>query len=118
MTVSAVHNNRQNQTIGLLPNQILLGYEIPLQTPSNIKTNNNTVEWRIEAMNQKREQAIEALNRTAKKAGMPMAQYKTGDQVWLEGKNLKLLHQMTKLAPKRYGSFKIIKEISPVAYQL
>jgi hypothetical protein len=69
-------------------------------------------------MNQRREQAIEALNRTAKKAGMPTAQYKTGDQVWLEGKNLKLPHQMTKLAPKRYRPFNIIKEISPVAYQL
>jgi hypothetical protein len=69
-------------------------------------------------MNQRREQAIEALNRTTKKAGMPMAQYKTSDQVWLEGKNLKLLHQMTKLVPKRYGPFKIMKEISPVAYRL
>jgi hypothetical protein len=41
-----------------------------------------------------------------------------GAQVWLEGKNLKLLYQLTKLAPKRYGLFKIIKEVSPVAYQL
>ena len=45
-------------------------------------------------------------------------QYSTGDQVWLEGKNLRLPYQATKLAPKRYGPFKIIKEISPVAYQL
>ena len=69
-------------------------------------------------MNQRREQAIEALNKTAKKSGTPSAQYNTGDQVWLEGKNLQLPHQVTKLAPKRYGPFKIIKEISPVAYQL
>src|SRR5712675_1611148 len=32
--------------------------------------------------------------------------------------HLKLPHQKTKLAPKRYGPFPIIKEISPVAYQL
>ena len=69
-------------------------------------------------MNQRREQAIEALNQTAEKSGTPPAQYKTGDQVWLEGKNLQLPHQVTKLAPKRYGPFKIIKEISPVVYQL
>jgi hypothetical protein len=86
--------------------------------PNDIETNNNTVEQRIGIMNQRREQAIEALNRTAEKARMPTAQYKTGDQVWLEGKNLKLLHQMTKLALKRYGPFKIIKEISPVVYWL
>jgi hypothetical protein len=41
-----------------------------------------------------------------------------GTQVWLEGRNLKLPYQSTKLAPKRYGPFKIIKEVSPVAYQL
>ena len=69
-------------------------------------------------MNQRREQAIEALNKTAQKSGTPPAQFNTGDQVWLEEKNLQLLHQVTKLAPKRYGPFKIIKEISPVAYRL
>ena len=69
-------------------------------------------------MNQRREQAIKALNHTAEQKGVPPAQYNTGDQVWLEGKNLKFLHQVTKLAPKWYGPFKIIKAISPVAYRL
>jgi hypothetical protein len=41
-----------------------------------------------------------------------------GAQVWLEGKNLKLPYQSTKLAPKRYRPFRIIKEVSPMAYQL
>ena len=118
MTASAVHNNRKNQTTGLSPNQVLIGYDIPLQTPNDVETNNALVEWRIRIMNQRREQAIQALNKTAEKSGTPLAQYNTGDQVWLEGKNLQLPHQMTKLAPKRYGPFKIIKEISPVAYQL
>ena len=115
---SAVHNNRRNQTTGLSPNQILVGYDIPLQTPSDVETNNALVERRIGIMNQRREQAIEALNKIAEESGTPSAQYNTGDQVWLEGKNLQLPHQVTKLAPKRYGPFKIIKEISPVAYRL
>jgi hypothetical protein len=63
-------------------------------------------------------QAIEAINQAVEKAGKPEAQYTVGAQVWLEGKNLKLLYQSTKLVPKRYGLFKIIKEVSPVAYQL
>lgn len=78
---SAVYNNRQNQTTELLPNQILLGYEIPLQTLNDTETNNNTVEWRISIMNQRREQVIKALNWTAEKAGMPTAQYNTSNQV-------------------------------------
>jgi hypothetical protein len=58
------------------------------------------------------------INQAVEKAGRPMAQYTVGAQVWLEGKNLKLPYQSTKLAPKGYGPFKIIKEISPVVYQL
>jgi hypothetical protein len=46
------------------------------------------------------------------------SQYKQGEQVWLEATHLKICHQKTKLKPKRYGPFKIIKEISPVVYQL
>jgi len=69
-------------------------------------------------MEERHAQATAALNQVAEKSGTPSAQYNTGDQVWLEGKNLHLPYQATKLVPKRYGPFKIIKEISPVAYQL
>src|SRR5216684_7294049 len=41
-----------------------------------------------------------------------------GAQVWLEGTNLHLPYQATKLAPKCYGPFEITKEVSPIAYQL
>jgi hypothetical protein len=61
---------------------------------------------------------ITAINQAVEKQGKPEAQYIMGAQVWLEGKNLKLPYQSTKLAWKRYGPFKIIKEVSPVAYQL
>ena len=115
---SAVHNNWKNQTTGLSPNQILIGYDVPLNSPNDIETNNMTVERQIGVMNQRRDQAIEALNRTVEQKGIPPAQYNTSNQVWLEGKNLKFPHQVMKLAPKRYGPFKIIKEISPVAYWL
>jgi hypothetical protein len=63
-------------------------------------------------------QAIAAINQAVEKQGKPEAQYTMGAQVWLEGKNLRLPYQLTKLVPKRYGPFKIIKEVSPVAYQL
>ena len=43
-TASAVHNNRRNQTTRLSPNQILIGYDIPLQTPNDVETNNALVE--------------------------------------------------------------------------
>jgi hypothetical protein len=44
--------------------------------------------------------------------------YKEGDQVWLEGKNLRISQPTAKLAPRRHGPFKVIKVLSPVSYQL
>jgi hypothetical protein len=65
-----------------------------------------------------RVQVIEAINQAVEKAGRLEAQYTMRAQVWLKGKNLKHPYQSTKLAPKRYRPFKIIKEVSLVAYQL
>ena len=65
-----------------------------------------------------RDQATNAINEAAKGNRTIPSQYHIRNQVWLEGKNLKFPHQATKLNPKCYGPFKIIKEISPVVYQL
>src|SRR6266436_2821469 len=73
---------------------------------------------RSEAMNQNRRNAIWALNKSSDQNGPPLSQYKPGQQVWLDATHLKLPHQKAKLTPKCLGPFDIIKEISPVAYQL
>ena len=65
-----------------------------------------------------RDQATRAINEAAKGSKAIPSQYHVDNQVWLEGKNLKFPHQATKLNPKCYGPFRVIKEISPVAYQL
>ena len=44
--------------------------------------------------------------------------YQKGDQVWLDGHNIKTYHPMTKLAPKRHGPFPIERVLSPIDYQL
>ena len=115
---TAVHNNRRNETTDLSPNQILLGFETTLLPSETPLTNNETAEQRLNLVHQKRQQAIDAINQAAKGKPTPPSQYKINDEVWLEASNLKTRHQKTKLAPKRYGPFKIIKEISPVAYQI
>ena len=69
-------------------------------------------------MHQKHLQAIDAINQATKGKPTLPSQYKVNDEVWLEASNLRVRHQKTKLAPKRYGPFKIIREISPVAYQI
>ena len=114
----AVHNNRRNVTTGLSPNQILLGYEPQLTPEASAPSNNDLAEEQIRKLMENRDQATKAINEAAKGNGTIPSQYHIGNQVWLEGKNLKFPHQATKLNPKCYGPFKIIKEISPVAYQL
>ena len=113
---TAVHNNRKNSTTGLLPNQIILGMEPVLHPSEYHTTNNEAAKNRVRRMEEAWEQATRAIHKKA--AIIPPAQYKSGDQVWLEATHLKLSHQGSKLNPKHYGPFKILKEISPVAFKL
>jgi hypothetical protein len=95
-----------------------LGYEITLNPGNMSLTANESAEECSCIMMEQQVQAIAAINQAVEKLGKPEAQYTVGAQVWLEGKNLKLPYQLTKLAPRWYRPFKIIKEVSPVAYQL
>ena len=113
---SAVHNNQINLTTGLLPNHVLFGYSPHLTPTEVIKMDNEAAEKWVKLMMEARDQAIRTINQKAGR--IPPAQFTTRDQVWLEGTHLKLPHQSTKLAPKRYGPFTITKQINLVTYQL
>jgi len=115
---TAVHNNRTNVTTRMSPNQILLGYNPILNTEESLRTTNDLVEMRSEAMGLNRRNAIWVLNKSSDQSGPLPSQYSLGQQVWLDATHLKLPHQKAKLTLKRLGPFKILKEISPVAYQL
>src|SRR5229473_2625452 len=114
---TAVHNDRRNITTGLSPNQILWGGEPHLLTNEGDEVKSQMVQERLATMKERRLQAIMAINQSSKGQNIPSS-FLVGTQVWLEGTHLRLPYQATKLAPKRYGPFEIIREISPVAYQL
>jgi hypothetical protein len=61
---------------------------------------------------------IEALNQVAHNPGTPTSQYRINDKVWLEVTHLQLPYQISKLNPKRYRPFRIVKEVSPVTFWL
>ena len=44
--------------------------------------------------------------------------YQVGDQVWLDGRNIKMYHPTAKLAAKHHGPFPIQQVLSPIDYQL
>src|SRR6266852_1151176 len=104
---SAVHNNRKNTTTGLSPNEILLGYETTLVPDGDRTVTNSAAEQRVQSLINNRAEAVRAINKAAKQSGESLSRYYKGDQVWLEATHLLLRHQKTKLAPKRYGPFKI-----------
>ncbi len=115
---TTVHNNWINTTTGLSPNQILFGYNPTLNSDKILQTHNALVESRVQTMTKNRADAVRALNKVANQKGPPLAQFHLREQVWLDASHLKLPHQKAKLTPKCLGPFKIIQEISPVAYRL
>ena len=44
--------------------------------------------------------------------------YNKGDQVWVEGTNIKTLYPSAKLSPKWYGLFKVLEQLSEAVYRL
>jgi hypothetical protein len=115
---SAVHNNRQNATLKMSPNQALLGYRPILYPNQIIGTNSKEAEGDIDKMLQQRAQATAAINKAAHQGETLKDVFQVGEQVWLEANNLKLPYQMTKLALKCQGPFRVIRRVSLVVYQL
>ena len=73
----------------------------------------------MQQMKQARQEAKEALKRTADlEISTRFKPYQLGDKVWLEGRNLTTTHPTAKLAPRRYGPFLITRVISRTSYQL
>ena len=113
-----VHNNLANTMTGFPPSQLLVGWELPLTSKQGTKSNNLMAEQHAENLRNNRTLAVEALNKVAQKNTLTDTQWKLGQMVWLEVKNLSLPYKTIKLAPQQHGPFKITKVISPVVYQL
>jgi hypothetical protein len=113
------HNNWPSDTTRKSPFFLLMGYNPRadwISAPSPLPQ----VTLRLEQLKQARDMAqqlmIKAQQSWVKHRDTP--KYKEGDQVWLEGKNLRLSQPTAKFAPRRHGPFKVIKVLSPVSYQL
>jgi hypothetical protein len=96
----------------------MIGYKPDLLPMETSPSNNKTAENRIKTLMENHIIATDAINQSTKGNGTILKQYHIGDLVYLKGKHLRFPHQAIKLNPKWYGPFKIIREISSVAYQL
>ena len=75
---------------------------------------------RIARIKELRESTAEAMTKTQAMLtkNIPKQCFAIGQQVWLEGTNLRLPYQSMKLAPKRYGPFLVTALIGETSYQL
>jgi hypothetical protein len=101
------------------PFQVLMGYHPRTDysgTPSTIPH----VTTRLEQYNEARRKAQDLMRRVQQSwvRHRDTPKYKTRDQVWLEGRHLRMNQPIVKLAPKRHGPFKVIQVMSPVNYRL
>ena len=102
-----VHNNTQNSTTGLAPNQLLNGLE-PAITPNQMMNSDNlTAQLWVNQLRQWRKQVTMALNNTANSKSPATNVFKYGQKVWLKAKNLALPYGLVKLAPRQHGPFPI-----------
>ena len=114
------HNSWKNEVTGRSPFEILMGYS-PRAEIFNVTLSIPTVALRLRDWKRAREEVQRLMIKAQKKwtKGKELIQrYKTGDQVWLDGCNLRIDWPSVKLALKRYGPFKIGKVLSPITYQL
>jgi hypothetical protein len=113
------HNNWPSDTTRKSPFFLLMGFN-PLadwiHATSPIPKVTLHLEQLKEARIQARDAMIKAQQSWVKHCDTP--KYKEGDQVWLEGKNLRINQPTAKLAPRRHGPFKITQVMSAVNYRL
>jgi hypothetical protein len=79
---------------------------------------NPLAEQRVRQLREWRILVTQALNQAAQPHQPKEAQWKRGQKVWLDAKNLALPYGSIKLAPRHHRPFEITKVMSPVVYQL
>ena len=117
------HNQRPSATTGQTPFSMIMGYTPKVEwpsVPSQVPLYTDRME-QIEEVRKAAKTSLEtaqkmmAIRNPGKKKFRP---YQKDDQVWIEGTNLKTLYPLAKLAPKHYGPFKIVKQLSPAVYEI
>jgi hypothetical protein len=114
------HNSWRNESTGQLPFDLLMGYH-PRAEWTTVRSPIPQVTLRLDQIREARGQAQAAMIKAQqgwerRKRTAPT--FQAGDQVWLDGHNIKMFHPTAKLAPKHHGPFSIIRVLSPITYEL
>jgi len=114
-------NSWPSATTKKTPYDLLIGYTPQVHQPTQ-KTTIPSLEQRLLSIEEARKAAQEAQRKAQEswiKEKPRYVPFIVGSKVWLEGTNLRLPSNTTpKLSPRRYGPFKVVSQISKVAYKL
>ena len=103
------------------PFELLMGYN-PKGEWTIVSSPVAQVTCRLEQIQEARDQARLAMHKAQlgwiKDSKRKQHVYQEGDQVWLDGRNIKMYQPTAKLAAKRHGPFPIQRVLSPIDYQL
>ena len=114
-------NSWPSATTKKTPYDLLIGYTPQVHQPTR-KTAIPSLEQRLLSIEEARKAAQEAQRKAQEswiKEKPRHLPFLVGSKVWLEGTNLRLPSNVTpKLAPRRYRPFKVVSQVSKVAYRL
>jgi hypothetical protein len=114
------HNSWRNESTGQSPFDLLMGYH-PRAEWTAVTSPIPQVTLRLDQIREAHDKArttmIKVQQGWERRKHMAPT-FQTGDQVWLDGRNIKTFHPAAKLAPKRHGPFPIVRVLLPITYEL
>ena len=114
-------NSWCNESTKKSPFEVLMGYN-PRAEGTTVSSPVPQVTHRLEQIQEAQNQASMAMRKAQlgwiKDKEKKQHVFRKGDQVWLDGRNIKMYHPTAKLAPKCHGLFPIQRVLSPIDYQL
>ena len=114
-------NSWRNESTKKSPFEVLMGYN-PRAEWATVSSPVPQVTHRLEQIQEARSQASMAMHKAQlewiKDKEKKQHVFRKGDQVWLDGRNIKTHHPTEKLAPKRHRPFPIQRVLSTVNYRL
>jgi hypothetical protein len=119
------HNNRIQASTHQTPFMLNTGRHPRLGIEPLRESKMDSVDAFVKRMQFARKEAEAALHKAAEEMAryydqnrQEAVEYKVGDQVWLEGKDIQTDRPSKKLDDRRYGPYQITKKVGPNAYQL
>ena len=114
-------NSWHNESTKKLPFEVLMGYN-PRAEWATVSSPVPQVTHRLEQIQEAHDQARLAMHKAQlgwiKDSKWKQRVYQVGDQVWLDGCNIKTYQPTAKLTAKHHGPFPIQRVLSPIDYQL